>query len=75
MRTTGKTMPMKQVVIGLMLMALWGMASVGIAQVDTWTRKADMPVAASGLSTSVVDGKIYVIGGWAAGFNTIFSFK
>jgi len=30
---------------------------------DTWTKKADMPTARWGLSTSVVDGKIYAIGG------------
>jgi N-acetylneuraminic acid mutarotase len=33
---------------------------------DTWTRKADMPTARGWISPSsaVVDGKIYVIGGW-----------
>ncbi len=30
---------------------------------DTWTQKADMPTARHCLSTSVVDGKIYAIGG------------
>ena len=30
---------------------------------DTWTQKADMPTARSYLSTSVMDGKIYAIGG------------
>ncbi|MFC1715844.1 Kelch repeat-containing protein, partial [Candidatus Poribacteria bacterium] len=30
---------------------------------DTWTAKADMPTARTGLSTSVVNGKIYAIGG------------
>jgi N-acetylneuraminic acid mutarotase len=32
-------------------------------QAATWTRKADMPTARWVLSTAVVDGKIYVIGG------------
>jgi len=32
-------------------------------EVGTWTRKADMPTTRSGLSASVVNGKIYVIGG------------
>jgi N-acetylneuraminic acid mutarotase len=33
---------------------------------DTWTRKADMPTARGWIqpSSPVVDGKIYVIGGW-----------
>ena len=30
---------------------------------DTWTKKADMPTARAWLSASVVDGKIYAIGG------------
>ena len=30
---------------------------------DTWTRKADMPTARGALTTSVVNGKIYAIGG------------
>ena len=30
---------------------------------DTWTQKADMPTPRSYLSTSVMDGKIYAIGG------------
>jgi RNA polymerase sigma factor (sigma-70 family) len=34
-------------------------------EMGTWTKKADMPIAISNLSTSVVNGKIYAIGGWA----------
>jgi N-acetylneuraminic acid mutarotase len=30
---------------------------------DKWTKKADMPTARAGFSTSAVDGKIYAIGG------------
>jgi len=37
---------------------------------DTWTKKADMPTARSGASSSVVNGKIFVIGGWGNG-NTV----
>ena len=32
-------------------------------ETDTWERRADMPTARSAASTSVVDGKIYAIGG------------
>jgi len=32
-------------------------------EVGTWTKRTDMPTARSGLSASVVNGKIYVIGG------------
>jgi N-acetylneuraminic acid mutarotase len=31
---------------------------------DTWTRKPDMPTPRNALSTAVVDGKVYAIGGW-----------
>jgi len=36
------------------------------AEGDTWTKKADMLTARGILSTSVVDGKIYAIGGYDA---------
>ncbi|TKJ33436.1 MAG: hypothetical protein CEE38_20765 [Planctomycetes bacterium B3_Pla] len=42
---------------------LLGAASVCLAAGDTWTQKAPMPTARSLLSASVVDGKIYAIGG------------
>jgi RNA polymerase sigma factor (sigma-70 family) len=34
-------------------------------EVGTWTKKADMPIAISYLSTNVINGKIYAIGGGA----------
>jgi len=40
-----------------------GLPSMSIAQEDTWTKKADMPTARCALSSSVVNGKIYAIGG------------
>ncbi len=46
------------VVVGLL-----GVTSTSYAAEGTWTRKADMPTTRFGLSTSVVDGKIYAIGG------------
>ena len=32
-------------------------------ETDTWEQRADMPTPRSAVSTSVVDGKIFVIGG------------
>jgi hypothetical protein len=49
---------------GFTFIALLGFSPIGTAQVDTWTKKADMPTARWSLSTSVVNGKIYAIGGW-----------
>ena len=48
------------------LMALLSVSSIGVARVDTWERKADMPTARWHFSTCVVDGKIYAIGGAGA---------
>lgn len=42
---------------------LTSLASLSLAAEGVWTRRADMPTARSGCSTSVVDGKIYAIGG------------
>ncbi len=39
------------------------LTSAASARAATWTQKADMPTARWHLSTSVVDGKIYAIGG------------
>ena len=47
----------------LFLIALLVLPSISLAEEDTWTRKADMPTARFVLSTSVVGGKIYAIGG------------
>jgi N-acetylneuraminic acid mutarotase len=54
----------------LMLIGLLGLASISLAVEDTWTTKADMPTARFCLSTSVVDGKIYAIGGDLRGGGT-----
>ena len=35
---------------------------------DSWTRKADMPISLAYPTSSVVDGKIYVIGGATSGY-------
>ncbi|MCH8118188.1 MAG: hypothetical protein IIC00_00500 [Planctomycetes bacterium] len=47
----------------VVLVAAIMLASAASARAATWTRKADMPTARNWLSTSVVDGKIYAIGG------------
>jgi len=48
--------------ISLLLVLSLGLANVSIAE-DTWTTKANMPTRRMGLSTCVVNGKIYAIGG------------
>ena len=49
------------VVVGLVAAIVLG--SAGSARAATWTQKTNMPTARWNLSTSVVDGKIYAIGG------------
>ena len=49
----------------ILVLAL-GLASVSPAAEGIWTTKADMPTGRWDLSTSVVDGKIYAIGGASA---------
>ena len=51
------------ILAGLILMGLLSLASMSLAAADTWTTKADMPTARWAHSTSVVNGKIYAIGG------------
>ncbi len=49
---------------GFMFIAFsFALSSNSFAQEGKWTTKADMPTARYGLSTSVVNGKIYAIGG------------
>jgi len=45
------------------LIALLILPAISLAQEDTWTRKADIPTARVFHAASVVNGKIYVIGG------------
>jgi N-acetylneuraminic acid mutarotase len=49
-------------ILAILVLAL-GLASVCLAEDGLWTRKADMPTGRWELSTCVVDGKIYAIGG------------
>jgi N-acetylneuraminic acid mutarotase len=67
MRTSGRTRRARSksvyILTSLMLIGLLGFAFLSLAAEGQWTRKADMPIAKWGLSTSVVDGIIYAIGG------------
>ena len=56
--------PIVWILATLMLIGLLGFSSISLAAEGEWTKKADMPTARDSLSTSVVDGKIYAIGGW-----------
>lgn len=51
------------ILAGMIIIALSGSHTMSFGEEDTWTKKADMPTARYGLSTSVVDMKIYAIGG------------
>ena len=55
---------MKKLQLYLLIFIFSILPSMSLAEENTWTRKADMPTPRWGLSTSVVNGKIYVIGGW-----------
>ena len=49
-------------------MSVLGYSLAYISDADTWVEKSDMPTPRSWLSTSIVNGKIYAIGGhvWIA---------
>ena len=61
------------VLVRVVIIGLLSMTSTSYAAEGTWTRKADMPTARFGLSTSVVDGKIYAIGGGKTPYGTYLS--
>ncbi|MBI1927374.1 hypothetical protein HYR99_24440 [Candidatus Poribacteria bacterium] len=52
-----------RILVGSMLIGLLGLSSMSLAEEGKWTKKANMPTARCCLSTSVVNGKIYAIGG------------
>ena len=57
-----------------MLSGVLGFFSISFAEEGKWTKKADMPTARCCLSTSVVNGKIYAIGGvqpWPTPISTV----
>jgi N-acetylneuraminic acid mutarotase len=53
-------------IVCITLIVVCGIQQVAAAEVEagTWTRKADMPTKRTGAEGAVVDGKIYVFGGW-----------
>jgi N-acetylneuraminic acid mutarotase len=57
------------VVIGMVTVIV--LTCAGTMRAETWTQKADMPTARLGLSTSVVDGKIYAISALQGGANRL----
>jgi len=52
--------------VSLLFIGLLSITAASLTAQDTWTKKADMPTARYGLSSSVVDGKICAIGGATA---------
>jgi hypothetical protein len=52
------------ILTSLLLTGLLGSASMSLAADGPWIRKADIPTAREYLSTSVVNGIIYAIGGF-----------
>lgn len=52
-----------RIIVKVLVTVLFGISSICLAVEETWTKKASMPTARVFLSTSVVNGKIYAIGG------------
>ena len=52
------------VLTSLLLGGLLGLAFMSLAQDSPWVRKANMPTPRTLLSTAMVNGIIYAIGGW-----------
>jgi len=50
-------------VLRIVASAMISMTPMSLAAEDGWTRKTDMPTARFGVSASVVDGRVYAIGG------------
>ncbi len=49
--------------------AVLGLAGIVVAAGDTWTYKAIMPTARGFVSGCVLDGKLYVIGGFPSHYS------
>ena len=56
---------MRQMVITLFIITCFiASSTVTFAQVGVWIEKKDMPTARYAMAAAVLDGNIYVIGGW-----------
>jgi N-acetylneuraminic acid mutarotase len=56
---------------GLMIMGFSNIAFISYARKEAWIQEAPMPTPRWGLSTSVVDGKIYAFGGASSGWHPV----
>ncbi len=60
------------ILAGLTVIELLWFSLIGLAREDEWTKRSDMPTARLALSASMVNGKIYAIGGWScAGWHAL----
>ena len=50
-------------VLKIVAFGMISMTPISLVAEDGWTTRADMPTARSGLTTSVVEGRVYAIGG------------
>ena len=63
----------RRVLTSVMLCGVLNTAPMALAAGESWTTRADMPTPRWGLSASVVDGKIYAIGGGQSPFGALLS--
>ena len=74
-RTQGlqEVLKMKRVIAILLLSGLILISIASIGLTVEWTKKADMPTPRCMLATSVVNGKIYAIGGKNVDMNLVYA--
>jgi len=60
---------MKRIIM-VSLLILFGLASICLAQVEKWSKKADMPTERSNISSVVLNGKVIVAGGMLKDFSS-----
>jgi len=57
----------------VVIVVLFGIANMSLANEGIWSKKTDMPTARFGPTSSVVNGKVYVIGGGATMYGSALS--